>query len=255
MGIAIAGVFAFERNTSRRRPNDSGRNFLVGRFPLHRWHDRGDTLRISRRSDRQTTSHANHRDSSRGKNLQCLESNFASFILDFPPFQAFWLCVIFGNSVLQLCIGRVLAGIAGGGILRIVPLFVADIADSRIRGMLGSLLPVCLNLGTVLAFILGSFVSFRTLPLIVLVLPALFTLAIAFLPETPPCLLRAYRSEKAEQSLMFYRGVRGHFAKSECFRHEFQQLKDGIELETTASDAALSWKDFSKCAFFIVLRR
>uniref|UniRef100_A0A2C9H8R0 Major facilitator superfamily (MFS) profile domain-containing protein n=1 Tax=Anopheles quadriannulatus TaxID=34691 RepID=A0A2C9H8R0_ANOQN len=161
------------------------------------------------------------------------------------PHVAFWLCVIFGKSVLQLCIGRVLAGIAGGGILRIVPLFVADIADSRIRGMLGSLLPVCLNLGTVLAFILGSIVSFRTLPLIVLVLPALFTLAIAFLPETPPCLLRAYRSEKAEQSLMFYRGVRGHFAKSECFRHELQQLKDGIELETTASDAALSWKDFT----------
>uniref|UniRef100_A0A182JVW4 Major facilitator superfamily (MFS) profile domain-containing protein n=1 Tax=Anopheles christyi TaxID=43041 RepID=A0A182JVW4_9DIPT len=162
------------------------------------------------------------------------------------PHVAFWLCVIFGNSVLQLCIGRVLAGVAGGGIIRIVPLFVADIADPRIRGMLGSLLPVCFNFGTVLAFILSTLVSFATFPLVVLVLPALFTLAVIFLPETPPCLLRAYRNERAERSLMFYRGVRGHFAKSESFRNEFQQLKYVIERERTAPDAALSWKDFGE---------
>uniref|UniRef100_A0A182MFI3 Major facilitator superfamily (MFS) profile domain-containing protein n=1 Tax=Anopheles culicifacies TaxID=139723 RepID=A0A182MFI3_9DIPT len=161
------------------------------------------------------------------------------------PHVAFWLFVIFGRNVIQLCIGRVLAGVAGGGIIRIVPLFVADIADPRIRGMLGSLLPVCFNLGTVLAFILGTLVPFATFPLVVLALPALFTLAIIFLPETPACLLRAYRNEKAEQSLMFYRGVRGHFDKSDTFRNEFQQLKDMIEREKTAPDAALSWNDFA----------
>ncbi|XP_050079159.1 facilitated trehalose transporter Tret1-like [Anopheles maculipalpis] len=161
------------------------------------------------------------------------------------PNVAFWLCVILGNSVLQLCIGRVLAGAAGGGIFRITPLFVADIADPRIRGMLGSLLPVCFNVGTVLAFILGTLVPFKTFPLVVLILPGLFLIAINFLPETPACLLRAYRNEKAERSLMFYRGVRGHFEKPDSFRTEFQQLKDGIERERTASDAALSWKDFA----------
>uniref|UniRef100_A0A182SGE0 Major facilitator superfamily (MFS) profile domain-containing protein n=1 Tax=Anopheles maculatus TaxID=74869 RepID=A0A182SGE0_9DIPT len=143
-----------------------------------------------------------------------------------------------------LCVGRVLAGAAGGGIFRITPLFVADIADPRIRGMLGSLLPVCFNVGTVLAFILGTLVPFKTFPLVVLVLPGLFSAAIMFLPETPICLLRAYRNEKAERSLMFYRGVRGHFEKPDSFRHEFQQLKDAIEREKTALDAALSWKDF-----------
>uniref|UniRef100_A0A182W7L4 Major facilitator superfamily (MFS) profile domain-containing protein n=1 Tax=Anopheles minimus TaxID=112268 RepID=A0A182W7L4_9DIPT len=161
------------------------------------------------------------------------------------PHVAFWLFVIFGTDVIQLCIGRVLAGIAGGGIIRIVPLFVADIADPRIRGMLGSLLPVCFNLGTVLAFILGTLVPFATFPLVVLSLPAIFTLAIIFLPETPACLLRAYRNERAERSLMFYRGVRGHFEKSDIFRNEFQQLKDVVEREKTAPDAALSWKDFA----------
>uniref|UniRef100_A0A182QJN1 Major facilitator superfamily (MFS) profile domain-containing protein n=1 Tax=Anopheles farauti TaxID=69004 RepID=A0A182QJN1_9DIPT len=132
----------------------------------------------------------------------------------------------------------------GGGIMRIIPLFVADIADARIRGMLGSLLPVCLNFGTVLAFILGSFVSFGTFPLVVLALPALFTLATLFLPETPACLLRAYRNVRAERSLMFYRGVRGHFEKPGSFRDEFQQLKDTVEREKTAPDAGLTWKDF-----------
>uniref|UniRef100_A0A4Y0BUW0 MFS domain-containing protein n=1 Tax=Anopheles funestus TaxID=62324 RepID=A0A4Y0BUW0_ANOFN len=160
------------------------------------------------------------------------------------PHVAFWLFVIFGRDVVQLCIGRVLAGVAGGAIIRIVPLFVADIADSRIRGMLGSLLPVCFNLGTVLAFILGTLVPFGTFPLVVLALPVLFTLAVIFLPDTPACLLSAHRNERAERSLMFYRGVRGHFDKSDSFRNEFQQLKDVIERERTAPDAALSWKDF-----------
>ncbi|XP_053663210.1 facilitated trehalose transporter Tret1-like [Anopheles marshallii] len=161
------------------------------------------------------------------------------------PHVAFWMFVIFGTDVVQLCVGRVLAGVAGGGIIRIVPLFVADIADPRIRGMLGSLLPVCFNLGTVLAFILGTLVPFGTFPLVVLALPALFMVAIIFLPETPACLLRIYRNEQAERSLMFYRGVRGHFGKSDAFRYELQQLKDVIERERTAPDAALSWNDFA----------
>ncbi|XP_052892091.1 uncharacterized protein LOC128300161 [Anopheles moucheti] len=161
------------------------------------------------------------------------------------PHVAFWMFVIFGTDVVQLCVGRVLAGVAGGGIIRIVPLFVADIADPRIRGMLGSLLPVCFNLGTVLAFILGTLVPFGTFPLVVLALPAVFMIAIIFLPETPACLLRIYRNEQAERSLMFYRGVRGHFGKSDSFRQELQQLKDVIERERTAPDAALSWKDFA----------
>ncbi|XP_052864417.1 uncharacterized protein LOC128271026 [Anopheles cruzii] len=160
------------------------------------------------------------------------------------PHVAFWLCVLFATDVYQLCLGRVFAGAAGGGIIRIVPLFVAEIADCRIRGMLGSLLPICFNFGTVLAFIVGRLLSFGTVPLVLLVLPALFALAMAFLPDTPACLLRVLRNERAERSLMFYRGVGGHLEKSDQFRKEFQRLKDVIEQERISQDASLSWKDF-----------
>uniref|UniRef100_A0AAG5DB07 Major facilitator superfamily (MFS) profile domain-containing protein n=1 Tax=Anopheles atroparvus TaxID=41427 RepID=A0AAG5DB07_ANOAO len=161
------------------------------------------------------------------------------------PHLGFWLCVIFGKDIYQLCIGRLLAGIGGGGIMRIVPLFVADIADARIRGMLGSLLPICLNLGTVLAFVVGSLMTFGTFPLAVVALPVLFGFAMIFLPETPACLLRALRYERAERSLAFYRGVQGHFQKSASFCTEFLQLKDAVQRATFAPDAALSWKDFT----------
>ncbi|XP_053673559.1 facilitated trehalose transporter Tret1-like [Anopheles nili] len=162
-----------------------------------------------------------------------------------PVFKGFWLCIIFARDVMVLCVGRLLSGAAGGGILRIVPLFIADIADCRIRGMLGSLLPVCLNLGTVLAFVLGTFVHFSTFPLVALALPVFFGFTICLIPETPPCLLRALRNERAERSLMFYRGIQGHFAKSDPFRDEFRQLQDVIERERTAPDAGLTWQDFA----------
>ncbi|ETN57861.1 sugar transporter [Anopheles darlingi] len=161
------------------------------------------------------------------------------------PHVAFWLCVLFGSDVYQLCLGRVFAGAAGGGLIRIVPLYVAEIADCRIRGALGSLLPICFNAGTVLAFIVGGLVSFGTMPLVLLVLPAIFLLAMIMLPDTPACLLRSMRNEQAERSLMFYRGVAGHFQKSDQFRLEFQQLCDAIEREKTEPNAGLSWKDFA----------
>ncbi|XP_050093676.1 uncharacterized protein LOC126576447 [Anopheles aquasalis] len=161
------------------------------------------------------------------------------------PHVAFWLCVLFGSDVYQLCLGRVFAGAAGGGLIRIVPLYVAEIADCRIRGALGSLLPICFNAGTVLAFIVGGLVSFETMPLVLLVLPALFLLAMIVLPDTPACLLRSMRNEQAERSLMFYRGVAGHFQKTDQFRLEFQQLSVAIEREKTEPDAGISWKDFA----------
>ncbi|XP_035783797.1 facilitated trehalose transporter Tret1-like isoform X1 [Anopheles albimanus] len=160
------------------------------------------------------------------------------------PHVAFWLCVLFGRDVYQLCLGRVFAGTAGGGLIRIVPLYVAEIADCRIRGDLGSLLPICFNAGTVLAFIVGGLVSFGTMPLVLLVLPALFLLAMIVLPDTPACLLRSLRNEQAERSLMFYRGVASQLQKTDQFLFEFKQLSDAIEREKTEPNAGL-WKDFA----------
>ncbi|KAL1403250.1 hypothetical protein pipiens_005754 [Culex pipiens pipiens] len=161
------------------------------------------------------------------------------------PQLGFLLCVLQGTNVYHIYLGRVLAGIGGGGILRAIPMYIADIADFRLRGMLGSLLVISLNLGTLGGFILGSYLHYGTVPLVMLAAPVLFLAATSFLPETPYCLLRQNRNEKAERSLMFYRGIRGHFQKTSYFNREFEQLKKLVQVEReSADDNRVTWADF-----------
>lgn len=47
------------------------------------------------------------------------------------PNMLFWLIVMFGRYPWHLYVGRVLAGITGGGLYLCVPLFVSEIADKK----------------------------------------------------------------------------------------------------------------------------
>lgn len=161
------------------------------------------------------------------------------------PHVAFWLCILFGRSVYFIYLGRILAGSGGGGILRAIPLYIADVAHCRLRGMMGSILVISLNVGILLGFVFGHSLSYFTVPAVMLAGPALFIACTYFLPETPYCLLKQNRNEKAERSLMFYRGIGGHFQKTTDFMKEFEQLKEAVQGGKTSSDQhRLTWKDF-----------
>ncbi|XP_062545777.1 facilitated trehalose transporter Tret1-like [Armigeres subalbatus] len=161
------------------------------------------------------------------------------------PHVAFWLCVLYGPNVYFLYLGRVLAGSGGGGMLRVIPLYIADIAHFKLRGMLGSLLVISLNAGILLGFVLGNCLSYFAVPVVMLMAPVIFLACTSCLPETPFCLLEQNRTEKAEQSLMFYRGIKGHFQKNDDFRKEFEQLKKtSLVLKESLEEHKLNWRDF-----------
>ncbi|EAT41204.1 AAEL007139-PA [Aedes aegypti] len=160
------------------------------------------------------------------------------------PHVAFWICILYGPNVYFIYLGRILAGSGGGGILRAIPLYIADIAHCKLRGMLGSVLVISLNVGILLGFVLGNSLSYFTVPIVMLVAPILFVVSTCFLPETPYCLLKQNRIEKAELSLMFYRGVDGHFQKTDDFRKEFEQLKKLSLVAKDPFEHKLNWRDF-----------
>ncbi|XP_055636852.1 facilitated trehalose transporter Tret1-like isoform X3 [Toxorhynchites rutilus septentrionalis] len=68
-----------------------------------------------------------------------------SIICIIIPNMGFWLIVLFGTSVYHLYIARFLEGAAGCGVIVTFPLFIADISESRIRGVLGSVLALTGN--------------------------------------------------------------------------------------------------------------
>lgn len=52
-------------------------------------------------------------------------------ILSFFKRKILWTLLYLGDNVYYIYAARVLAGITGGGMFALVPLFVADIADRR----------------------------------------------------------------------------------------------------------------------------
>lgn len=59
----------------------------------------------------------------------------------------------------------------------------------RVRGTLGSLQYLSCNIGILIAFVLGHFLSYGMSPIVLLCLPILFLISFSIFPETPQFLL------------------------------------------------------------------
>lgn len=111
-----------------------------------------------------------------------------------------------GSSMSFLLAGRFLAGFGAGGVFVLVPMYVAEISENRVRGVLGSFFIFFINFGTLVMFVAGNYLSYSLVPRIMIAFPIAFAMAFAFLPETPEYLLRRGNVTQAEKSLIFLRG-------------------------------------------------
>ncbi|XP_031623618.1 facilitated trehalose transporter Tret1-like [Contarinia nasturtii] len=121
------------------------------------------------------------------------------------PNLLFWLLVLYGHNAVDLYIGRIFAGATGGGMYICLPLFVAEVADQRIRGRLASLLMLNVTIGILFGFIAGTYLSYYLVPKIFLPLPIVFFASFIFFPETPQYFIERKHFDKAKYSLSFYR--------------------------------------------------
>lgn len=104
-----------------------------------------------------------------------------------------------------------MSGLTGGAFI-CIQLFIADISHDRyviccfkyykftrlkymlhvlyrIRGRLGSLLSLYLNIGILLGYTGGAYLDFRTVPYVMIPFPILFFCAFMCMPNTPQYLL------------------------------------------------------------------
>ncbi|CAD7088659.1 unnamed protein product [Hermetia illucens] len=165
------------------------------------------------------------------------------------PHVCFWLVLIFGTIVPHLYIARILCGITGGAVFVVIPTYVADIADNKIRGMLGSLLVMNFNGGILCGFILGSYLSYSLFPRIIIALSVIFAVLIFFLPDTPQYYIRRKKDHEALNSLKFYRNFKAT-TKEECqeFNEHLANLKNQIHGSEDRKPTKLTYQDFLKPA-------
>lgn len=165
---------------------------------------------------------------------------------------------------MYLYVARFMLGLGGGGVFTVIPMFVSEIADTKIRGALGSLLPLTCNVGIFLVFVLGNFFSFSVVPVISLTAPILFLFLFMFFPETPQFLMKAGRTDEAERSMRFYRNINenGDGPETEAMlQSELDKLRISFNLDEkkpqivtdggnvvtiTEQSTSMTWSDFCK---------
>ncbi|XP_078037684.1 facilitated trehalose transporter Tret1-2 homolog [Augochlora pura] len=126
-----------------------------------------------------------------------------SMLLMVVPFIVGWLLIICANSVTMFYIGRFITGIASGAFCVTAPMYTAEIAESEIRGRLGSYFQLLLTVGIFLSYALGYAVeSMFILSIISVIAPIIFFVVFLFMPESPTYYLMKGRENDARKSLI-----------------------------------------------------
>ncbi|KAJ8954037.1 hypothetical protein NQ318_004338 [Aromia moschata] len=127
---------------------------------------------------------------------------FSSF-----PFVVSWLLVGFAESSTLMFVGRFLAGAADGLSFTAVPMYLGEIAEPAIRGLLASVCPVCIVFGILLVNVLGACLPLDEVAFVATALPILLFLTFPWMPESPYFYLMKGNTEEARKSLQVFRGT------------------------------------------------
>jgi SP family facilitated glucose transporter-like MFS transporter 8 len=87
-----------------------------------------------------------------------------------------------------------------------LPLYLGEIAQKEIRGILGTFMQLMVTLGILFVWTIGSHMSVLWLSGVCAILPLISGLAFAWMPETPTYLVNKNQISKAESSLKWLRG-------------------------------------------------
>ncbi|XP_063914995.1 facilitated trehalose transporter Tret1-like isoform X2 [Zophobas morio] len=122
------------------------------------------------------------------------------------PFFAAWIMIAFSHSLPVLYVARFIAGVADGLAFTVVPMYIGEIADPKIRGLLGSGVSTSWIFGILLINVVGSYLSITTTALVSSVVPILALLTFIWMPESPYHHVMKGEFEEAKKSLQVLRG-------------------------------------------------
>ncbi|XP_066156852.1 facilitated trehalose transporter Tret1-like [Euwallacea fornicatus] len=123
------------------------------------------------------------------------------------PYFAAWMMVAFAPSVTIIYIARFIAGVADGWVFTALPMYIGEISDPKVRGLLGSSVSVNWIFGILLINIVGSYLSIMVTAIVSSSLPLVTMVSFAFMPESPYYLLMRGNTEEAKRSLQRFRGL------------------------------------------------
>lgn len=98
--------------------------------------------------------------------------------------------ILYAQNVYYLYVARILQGLISGGVVVVAPVYLMEIANDSIRGLLTSSVILGSYTGIMFAFLLGAFFDYHIMPIVTIALTALFAILFYFFPESPTYLMK-----------------------------------------------------------------
>ncbi|KAM7485157.1 hypothetical protein LguiA_001166 [Lonicera macranthoides] len=134
-----------------------------------------------------------------------------------------WLAVYFSMGALSLDMGRFFTGYGIGIFSYVIPVFIAEIAPKNLRGGLTTLNQFMIVTGSSVAFLIGTFITWRTLALTGLLPCIVLLVGLFFIPESPRWLAKVGLEKEFEVALRRLRGTNADVSV------EAAEIQDSIE--------------------------
>ncbi|XP_031848013.1 facilitated trehalose transporter Tret1 [Nomia melanderi] len=151
-----------------------------------------------------------------------------------PPIVS-WALVYIAKNWTLLLVARLISGLLIGALFTVVPQYISEIVEPRIRGASSVMMGLLLNLGYITMYGIGPLVSGKILALICLVPSAILLLLFPWLPESPYYYLKKNKEKDAEISLIWLRRSRDNKETLEKM-NEFTEMEKGGSMKILFTD-------------------
>ncbi|XP_069690031.1 facilitated trehalose transporter Tret1-like isoform X2 [Periplaneta americana] len=122
------------------------------------------------------------------------------------PFLISWALVVGASSVAMLYVARLLAGLATGVVSVVAPVYTSEVAETSVRGALGTLFQVMLTVGILFTYVVGAIADYTWLGIISATVPVALLLTFSRMPESPAHLVKVGKMDAAKKALRYFRG-------------------------------------------------
>ncbi|XP_057665297.1 facilitated trehalose transporter Tret1-like [Diorhabda carinulata] len=116
-----------------------------------------------------------------------------------------WIAIALGNNMIYIFVARFFCGMCGNMAFVAAPCYIAEIADSRIRGFLSSIIYVMMLLGCLIVYCVGPYLPFYVPSIIGGTVCLIELLVFSRVPESAMYLLSKNRPEEALESIKYFK--------------------------------------------------
>ncbi|XP_064536554.1 facilitated trehalose transporter Tret1-like [Drosophila montana] len=149
-------------------------------------------------------------------------------ILLFPGLLG-WALIIAARHTAMLYAGRFVLGACAGGYCVVSPMYTTEIAEVKVRGIMGCFFQLMLVHGVLFSFIVGAFLKPLPVNIVIGSLPIVWFIFIIWLPESPVYLVQKGKPERAMKGLKSLRKTDADI-NSEMAAFEAESKKEKIML-------------------------